>query len=326
MFEQNVFQGPGTGTFTTHTFEILFMLGVMFLLGLWLGWVLWSRFRQEAERLRIENVSLDATATTLRTEQESLKNKLAEAESGYASLESQVQSLNWDSENLRNQLTVLQSDLEKVQARNRQLESEFGMAHEPEAGAHSLEIPAPLPSRPLDGDLPDLEASIADPENLSQTPALDAEPQLAALKENADAGAAAIPSPIFIAPVAEEHLEEGIAEAEEPVAQKTPAKPAEQEPSVIAAVTTGPHDDLKIVEGIGPKIEEVLFQAGITTYGQLAATGVQQIKNILADAGPRFVVHDPGTWPSQALLAANGEWAELKAYQEFLHQGKRPDK
>lgn len=89
---------------------------------------------------------------------------------------------------------------------------------------------------------------------------------------------------------------------------------------------SGPRDDLTIIEGIGPKTEELLFNAGITTYGQLSATGVQQLKNILADAGPRFSMHDPGAWPAQALLAANGEWPELKAYQDFLNAGKRPEK
>ena len=101
----------------------------------------------------------------------------------------------------------------------------------------------------------------------------------------------------------------------------------ENEPkSVVATVIAGPRDDLKIVEGIGPKIEELLFNAGVTTYGQLAATSVQQLKDILADAGARFAMHDPGTWSAQALLAANGEWENLKAYQDFLNAGKRPEK
>lgn len=331
MFEQDIFQGPGTGTFTSHTFEILFMLAVTFLLGLWLGWVLWSRYRQEAERLRIENVSLDATATTLRNEQAGLKTKLAEAEASNATFESQVQSINWDSENLRNQLTVLESDLNKVQERNRQLESELGLAKNLDAD-HVLGIPAPIPSEPLDDELPDLE-SVSDESGgagnfkavLAAPPALGAEPELTALDDTLDASAMVIPSPVFIAPVPEaltekETPEDKIEEKEKPGSKRKEEKP------IVVAVTKGPSDDLKIVEGIGPKIEELLFNAGITTYGQLSATGVQQLKNILADAGPRYSMHDPGTWPAQSLLAANGEWAELKSYQEFLHGGKRPDK
>ena len=99
----------------------------------------------------------------------------------------------------------------------------------------------------------------------------------------------------------------------------------ENEPkSVVATVIAGPRDDLKIVDGIGPKIEELLFNAGVTTYGQLAATSVQQLKDILADAGARFAMHDPGTWPSQANLAANDQWDALKSIQGFLKGGKKP--
>ena len=83
-------------------------------------------------------------------------------------------------------------------------------------------------------------------------------------------------------------------------------------------------DDLKIVEGIGPKIEDLLQKSGITTFSQLAATPVSRIKEILDTAGPSFAMHDAGTWPAQALLAANGEWENLTAYQGFLNAGKRP--
>lgn len=337
MFEQNVFQGPGTGTFTTHTFEILFMLGVTFLLGLWLGWVLWSRYRQEAERLRIENVSLDATATTLRTEQDALKAKMAEVESSNSSLESQVQSLNWDGENLRNQLTVLESDLYKVQERNRQLESELGLAQHPSGNeeiGNALEMTAPpVPSKPLDDNLPDLEAVADAPEGQeiagtvhleASTPTLESETELADLDDTLDASTVSVPTPVFIAPVPEEVSP--TTDASDTTKKKKPAAKDQEETPIVVAVNKGPRDDLKIVEGIGPKIEELLFNAGVTTYGQLSATSVQQLKNILADAGPRFSMHDPGTWPAQSLLAANGEWAELKSYQEFLHGGKRPDK
>lgn len=330
MFEQNIFQGPGTGTFTTHTFEILFMLFVTALIGLWLGWVLWSRYRQEAERLRIENVSLDATATTLRTEQAALKTKLTETESSLASMESQVQNLNWDAENMRNQLTVLESDLEKVQARNRQLESELGLAQHPDSATGNsvnLDISPPIPSAPLDDDLPDLEeiaTGVTPPGTPAEAPDtasidLETEPDLIALDDKSDAAAAVVPTPVFIAPVPEKP------EEKEVVQEKAKPKTTAEKP-LVATVTTGPRDDLKIVEGIGPKIEELLFKSGVNTYGQLAATGVQQLKDILSDAGSRFAMHDPGTWPAQALLAANGEWAELKAYQDFLNAGKRPDK
>lgn len=81
-------------------------------------------------------------------------------------------------------------------------------------------------------------------------------------------------------------------------------------------------DDLKIVEGIGPKIEELLHAAGIKTWKALSETAPAAIKEILDAAGPSFQMHDPGTWPDQARLADIGEWDALKILQDALDGGK----
>jgi hypothetical protein len=81
-------------------------------------------------------------------------------------------------------------------------------------------------------------------------------------------------------------------------------------------------DDLKIVEGIGPKIEEHLKASGITTWAILANTPAQRIKEILDAAGDRFAVHDPKSWSEQAMLARDGKWKELKDFQTFLSGGR----
>lgn len=81
-------------------------------------------------------------------------------------------------------------------------------------------------------------------------------------------------------------------------------------------------DDLKAVEGIGPKIEELLHAAGIKTWRALSTTDVAAIQDVLTAAGPRFQLADPGTWPKQAELAADGKWDELQEYQDFLQAGK----
>ena len=81
-------------------------------------------------------------------------------------------------------------------------------------------------------------------------------------------------------------------------------------------------DDLKIVEGIGPKIEELLHAAGIKTWKALSETAASAIKEILDAAGSNFQIHDPGTWPEQARLADNGEWDALKTLQDALDGGK----
>ena len=81
-------------------------------------------------------------------------------------------------------------------------------------------------------------------------------------------------------------------------------------------------DDLKIVEGIGPKIEGLLNEAGINSWTDLAAADVEKLRAVLADAGSRYSVHNPETWPQQAELCAKQSWDELQTLQDALDGGR----
>ncbi len=81
-------------------------------------------------------------------------------------------------------------------------------------------------------------------------------------------------------------------------------------------------DDLKKIEGIGPKIEQILNEGGITTFAQLAESDAEVVKDLLTAAGPRYSIHNPATWAKQAALAAAGNWDELKVLQDQLNGGK----
>ena len=81
-------------------------------------------------------------------------------------------------------------------------------------------------------------------------------------------------------------------------------------------------DDLKKIEGIGPKIEQLLHNDGIKTFKQLANAKVTRLRKILHDAGSRYKMHDPGSWPRQSNLAAKGEWKKLDALQDKLQGGR----
>ena len=85
-------------------------------------------------------------------------------------------------------------------------------------------------------------------------------------------------------------------------------------------------DDLKLVEGVGPKIEGLLNDAGINTWSELANADLSKLQAILDEAGSRYRMHDPATWAKQASLAADGKWDELEEYQAHLQGGKEPDK
>ncbi len=91
-----------------------------------------------------------------------------------------------------------------------------------------------------------------------------------------------------------------------------------------AFVNTYPtdHTDLKIVEGIGPKIEALLKEAGILTWEDLSEARKDQLEAILDAAGDHYRIHDPSTWPIQAGLAANNNWELLHEYQEQLKGGR----
>jgi len=81
-------------------------------------------------------------------------------------------------------------------------------------------------------------------------------------------------------------------------------------------------DDLTKIEGVGKKIEILLNKSGISSYKQLSKTTIKKLKQILDDAGSKFNMHNPGTWPKQAKLAADGKWDELDALQQELNGGK----
>ncbi|WP_055442757.1 50S ribosomal protein L21 [Lacinutrix himadriensis] len=100
-------------------------------------------------------------------------------------------------------------------------------------------------------------------------------------------------------------------------AKKAAAPKAEAKPAAKKA--TGKADDLKKVEGIGPKIAETLVEAGIATFADLAKTDAAKISEIIAGVRGSHVTD---TWPAQAKLAADGKWDELKKWQDELDGGK----
>ncbi len=110
--------------------------------------------------------------------------------------------------------------------------------------------------------------------------------------------------------------------SEETSAVEAVAAPAAVAEVVEEAPAETKADDLEIVEGIGPKIAEVLTAAGVVTFADLAAATTESIREILDNAGSQFAAHDPATWPKQAELAAEGKWDELKKWQDELLGGR----
>jgi predicted flap endonuclease-1-like 5' DNA nuclease len=91
-------------------------------------------------------------------------------------------------------------------------------------------------------------------------------------------------------------------------------------PSRVVEIPTKPDDQTRL-EGIGPKVNQVLKNAGITTFARLAAADASILREALDAAGYRYM--DPSGWVEQAKLAAVGKFDELKELQSRLKAGRK---
>ncbi len=94
---------------------------------------------------------------------------------------------------------------------------------------------------------------------------------------------------------------------------------ANHPPEAITEDENTSSDNLMKIEGIGPALAKLLNKAGLKSYGDLASTEVDKLKQILSEAGSRYKVHDPTSWPLQSKLAAEGKWEDLKSFQMSLN-------
>jgi predicted flap endonuclease-1-like 5' DNA nuclease len=100
-------------------------------------------------------------------------------------------------------------------------------------------------------------------------------------------------------------------------------RPAGEAPATRSQAAPEPSDDLAVIEGIGPKISEILNRNGIRTFAQLARMEPARLRLILEEAGPAYRVADPSTWPEQASWAAVGNWERLQVLKDELNAGRR---
>lgn len=101
---------------------------------------------------------------------------------------------------------------------------------------------------------------------------------------------------------------EGEDEVTEEVSSETPAPAASES------------DDLTKIEGIGPKIAELLVANGIATFADLSGSKVGDLRTLLADND--LSQHEPKSWSKQATLAKNDKWDELEKLQAELDGGR----
>lgn len=101
-------------------------------------------------------------------------------------------------------------------------------------------------------------------------------------------------------------VEVDVAVAEAPKAKTVPAveKPVVDAKKEVTEASEAKGDDLKKLEGVGPKLAEILNEAGIATYADVAGSSVEKLKEILEVAGSRYASKDPAPWIEQAKTMA----------------------
>jgi predicted flap endonuclease-1-like 5' DNA nuclease len=111
---------------------------------------------------------------------------------------------------------------------------------------------------------------------------------------------------------------------EQSKAPEPEAESATETPTAEIAEEAAPTqpENLRKIEGIGPKVAQLLNEASILTFAQLAQTEVTYLRAILEKAGPRFKGMDPTSWPEQASLAAKEDWQGLQKLQDELDGGR----
>lgn len=101
---------------------------------------------------------------------------------------------------------------------------------------------------------------------------------------------------VSVAPI----VDVDVAVAEAPVAKAKAVVEVKEEAPKATPKTAAQSDDLKKLDGVGPKLAEILNEAGITTYAGLAETSADKMKEILEAAGSRYASKDPAPWIAEA--------------------------
>ena len=310
---------------------LLFFLLTSFLLGLLTGWLLWGSKIKAMLSILDEK---EATITDFNTKLTAKEADLNKANLDLDALrltnrkhEEEKGQLRVDLLENQNLKTELSNHLSSRQEENIQLQTNL-LTVEGENAQLSSELVA------SQGIIDDLEARVMASESSNSNlmaAAVFAVPTVLAMETQSETEVSTIENTDNVVDEAEvqAEIETGMASVEniENVDnavdnEKNVDNSIEEEQIALASKP----DDLKIVEGIGPKIEELCNNIGIFTWKQLSETSAERLQEMLNAAGKRYQIHNPATWAEQARMANEGEWDALKIYQDHLKGGKEPGK
>lgn len=312
------------GAFAQHALEILAMLLGAFAIGIWLGWAIWAKYKFQIDQKELDNQSNLATVNALREEVRTVREKMAASDAESTALTERNNTLSRENLMLDQERQSLETKLAELYAEKRKTDTELLLS------GRSMPLASAAESIPL--ELPDLYKTAVEEAPVNESASADPDEAQSLKTEEVQE----MPLPHLgnesHAPTKTVFLEETDMVVMDTVSEVPSEKesllfvaPADTaEPIPVTAPAPEEHDDLTVIEGIGTKIQMLLNQYGIRTYKHLSETEVTRLSEILATAGPQLAMHNPGTWPSQAKLAADGQWDTLTSIQGFLKGGKKP--
>lgn len=284
MFTEN----PFTGACGYATYEVLAMLVGTLVLGLLLGYLIWGWLRKQVSAEQKRTKKYQHIAELRQVQIVNLTTRLTTVKDQLERAETKVALAEYKMRKAQEELESVKDQMVLAQQRL--------MDHTEETRHREVrEITSPE-STNVDSD-----AGIID------------EPSLADISLAMDKGAL---NPTHQKPDASQ----GDLSIDESLIRGT------SEESLEMAAKVFEHDveanDLKMIYGVDPKMEDMLRRAGYLSWLDLAQSRLPDIRRIVEEAGPRYRAHDPKTWAIQARMAAKGEWKKLKAYQDALQQGE----
>ena len=135
---------------------------------------------------------------------------------------------------------------------------------------------------------------------VKESPSEELDKTIAKVKKAATAAAKQVTTEKTVTP---KNQKPSAAKAAAKAAPKAAPKAAAEKVATKVPTTSIAKDNLKTINGIGPKMESLLNEAGITTFVQLANASQESLAAILEAAGPRYNLFDTSTWNAQALEA-----------------------
>ena len=262
------------------------------LLGLLLGWLLWGRLSGRITELEETNKRLQARI-------KSLESELNDCTTGKAGMESELSLLQGRlrEQSRRMQFLAESNEAKQADAVEEPIREEIKVVDEVKEDHVVSEI--------VQDDNIEVDYETVEAPNADET--LEVKSDSDDLKDNA-----ATAPPIV-------STTQGLA-SEGPIAPKKASVASGGKKNIYAGLKS---DNLQVVEGIGPKMNEILNNAGIKNWSDLSAKSTADIRAILDNVNAkRYRIIDPSSWPEQASLAAAGDFESLIKVQKNLSSGR----